>query len=108
MVADIREDWPNRAASRCRTAAPPSVPTTAPATPSTRPAAQKPEADPIAAPQTAPMKMRAPNCGGTLRLGVEGSWSVTSSTSASTLNMPTAQGEARKESHEPERSRRPR
>ena len=36
---------------------------------------------------SAPRTMRAPNCTGTVRLGVEGSWSVTSSTSASSVRI---------------------
>ena len=53
-----------------------------------------PAAAPSAAPQKAPETMRPPNCTGTLRLGVVGSWSVTSSTSA----------EDREDEHRPERA----
>ncbi len=35
----------------------------------------------------APPTMRAPNCIGTFRLGVEGSWSVTNSTIASSVKI---------------------
>ena len=47
----------------------------------------EPAATPIVAPDKAPLTIRAPNCIGTFRLGVEGSWSVTSSTIASSVKI---------------------
>lgn len=40
----------------------------------------------MAPPARAPETSRVPNCNGTVRLGVVGSWSVTNSPSASTVN----------------------
>ena len=42
---------------------------------------------PMVDPDRPPSSSRAANCGGTLRLGVLGSWSVTSSTAASRLKI---------------------
>ena len=58
--------------------------------PATTPADEQPPAAPIAAPASAPLRMRAPNWTGTLRLGVDGSWSVTSSTERQQGQDPTA------------------
>ena len=49
----------------------------APITPAMRPMIHEPAATPIVAPDKAPLMIRAPNCIGTFRLGVDGSWSVT-------------------------------
>ena len=54
------------------------------------------------------MTMRAPNCTGTVRLGVEGSWSVTSSTSASTVKIQGVIQWPRKESQLSPRLSQPR
>ena len=79
---------PNAAASFARTARPPSVPITAPTAPATSaPIHGTPPAMPIAAPLTAPVTTRVANCIGTVRLGVDGSWSVTSSPIASTVRI---------------------
>lgn len=63
---------------------------TAPMAPAITPPMVAPPVAPITAPVKAPMMMRAPNCCGTLRLGVDGNWSVTSSTMARMVKMPTA------------------
>ena len=77
-------------AARCRAA---KVPITAPTTPAiSPPTSDAPPAAPIAAPESAPLTMRAPNCSGTLRLGVDGSWSVTSSTSAASSGSTASSG----------------
>src|SRR5438876_31354 len=81
---------PKPAASLERASAPPSVPMTAPMAPAIRPPMVAPAVAPITAPEKAPVTMRAPNCCGTLRLGVDGNWSVMSSTSARMVKMPTA------------------
>src|SRR5580692_9690687 len=73
---------------RLRASAPPKVPATAPATPAIRPPIQPPP--PLrasAVPHSAPLVMRAMKPGGALRLGVFGSLSNTSSTSARTVRM---------------------
>src|SRR6185312_14411226 len=78
---------PNAVAMRPRSSAPPKVPITAPTIPATSPPISDPPAVPITAPLKPPDTNRAPNCTGTLRLGVCGSWSVTSSTAASTVQI---------------------
>jgi hypothetical protein len=68
--------------------APPSVPITAPIAPATMPPIQiARQVMPIAAPQKAPLTTRVMNCGGTLRLGVLGSWSPTSSSTARAVKI---------------------
>src|SRR5438477_3844935 len=62
----------------------------------------------MATPDRAPNTIRAPNCIGTVRLGVDGSWSVTYSTIASTLNTPTDQTEPMKASGVPASGSQPR
>src|ERR1700679_3103057 len=52
---------------------------------------QEPPAAPSVAPDRAPPTIRAPNCMGTFRLGVDGSWSVTNSTIASREKTPGVQ-----------------
>src|SRR5437762_8394554 len=96
------------AASLALAAYPPRVPITAPAIPATPPAISQPEDAPSAAPDRAPDRMRAPNPPGALRLGAEGSWSMTSSTNASTVNIPTAQTEPMKASGVPASRSQPR
>src|SRR5947207_3806677 len=98
----------NTAASLALAAYPPRVPITAPTIPATPPAISQPEDAPSAAPDRAPDRMRAPNPPGALRLGAEGSWSMTSSTNASTVNIPTAQTEPMKASGVPASGSQPR
>ncbi len=83
---------PERLRQASRISAPPYVPITAPITPAMRPTIHEPPATPIVAPDSAPLTIRAPNCIGTFRLGVEGSWSVTSSTIASSREDPGRPG----------------
>src|SRR5213082_3223564 len=71
---------------------------TAPTIPAIAPIMSEPLGAPIAPPDKAPNTIRAPNCIGAVRLGVEGNWSVTNSTSASTVSIPTVQMEAMKAS----------
>ena len=70
-----------------RAACPPSVPITAPTIPAIPPTINQPVGAPTAAPEMAAVTMRAPNCTGTVRLGVEGSRSTTVSTSTNTLRI---------------------
>ena len=77
-----------KAIARClRAAAPPSVPITAPTMPAMPPTTSEPAAAPIAAPDSAAETRRVPNCIGTVRLGVDGSWSTTVSTSTITVRI---------------------
>ena len=55
-----------------RALAPPNVPATAPTAPTSAPMVAISAAPPIVAPHSAPEASRAPNCGGTVRLGVLG------------------------------------
>ena len=104
---------PKAAASRARSAAPPSVPMTAPTH------AGDEAADAGSRPRrrsrrrrAPPVTMRAPNCAGTLRLGVDGSLSVTSSPSARKRQDPgrpgvAEEGEPAAVQVEPAETRRP-
>jgi hypothetical protein len=55
------------------------------------------------APESSAITIRVPNCMGTVRAGVLGSWSVTYSTSAKMVKMPTAHTDFMKDKGEPER-----
>ena len=59
------------------------------------------------APENAPVTSRAPNCIGTRRLGVLGSWSVTNSPSARMVSTATVIGCATHSAHVPSRSIQP-
>ncbi len=98
---------PKAAASRARKARPPSVPTTAPATPTTAPESSEPPAAVSAAPQSPPIKIRVPNWTGTVRLGVEGSWSLISSPIAASVKTHGVQAYPRNASPVPESGSRP-
>src|SRR6476660_9268281 len=78
---------PNAFANRPRIAAPPYVPKTAPITPASRPNITEPEAALTVAPTSAPLRIRAINCGGTLRLAVFGSLSLINSPMARTVKI---------------------
>jgi len=88
-------------ASFARAAYPPSVPITAPTIPAIPPTISQPTGAPIAAPESAPETMRAPNPPGALRLGAEGNWSMTSSTSARRVRIHGVQAKPKKASGPP-------
>lgn len=72
------------------------------------PAGSAPAVAPMAAPESPPIRMRAPNWIGTLRLGVFGSLSEMNSKTAAAVAMPTASVEPRTASGVPVNSSRPR
>src|SRR5215475_13283802 len=103
---------PKADASRARNPRPPSVPMIAPIIPAMSPPIidpiEAPAEAPTAAPDSPPVTIRAPNWIGTVRLGVDGSWSVTSSTRAKIVRIQRAQTLLKKASQVPLRSSQPR